>query len=95
MTELDSVLETVDWARMAEPQDDGYDTDVTLRLAENGVTPVRPLPYRRRSTVGEVTFCGGAVAIRQAPVLGLMTDALLPARIDHPNIATGGALLSR
>jgi HEXXH motif-containing protein len=94
MTELDSILETVDWARMAEPQDDGYDTDVTLRLAENGVTPLRPLPYRRRTTDGEETFCDGAVAVRQAPVLGLMTDALLPARVDHPNIAIGGALLS-
>ena len=95
MIELDSILETVDWARMAEPQDDGYDTDVTLRLAENGVTPLRPLPYRRRSTDGEATFCDGAVAVRQAPVLGLMTDTLLPARVDHPNIAIGGALLSR
>ncbi len=95
MTELDKILETVDWARMAQPQDDGYDTDVTLRLAENGVTPLRPLPYRRRSSEGEVTFCDGAVAVRQAPELGMMSDALLPARVDHPNIAAGGALLSR
>jgi HEXXH motif-containing protein len=95
MTELDRILESVDWPRMAQPQDDGYDTDMTLRLAENGVTPLRLQPYRRRSTDCEVTFCDGAVAVRQAPEGGLLTDALLPTRVDHPNIAAGGALLSR
>jgi HEXXH motif-containing protein len=95
MTEVDKILESVDWARMAEPQDDGYDSDITLRLAETEVTPLRPVHYRRRSTDGEVTFCDGAVAVRQAPERGLFTDAILPARVDHPNIAAGGALLSR
>jgi HEXXH motif-containing protein len=95
ITEFEKILETVDWARMAEAQDDGYDTEMTLRLAENGVTPFRPLPYRRRSTNGQVTFCDGAVAVRRAPERGLMTDALVPARVDHPNIAAGGVLLSR
>jgi HEXXH motif-containing protein len=95
MTEFERILETVDWARMAEPQDDGYDTDVTLRLAENGVSPLRRLPYRRRSTDGEVTFCEGAVAVRQAPDGGMMTDALAAANVNHPNIPAAGVLLSR
>ena len=95
MTEVNRILESVDWARMAEPQDDGYDTDVTLRLAENEATPQRPLPYRRRSTNGEATFCDGVVAVRQAPEGGLLSDTLLPAKVEHPNIAAGGALLSR
>ncbi len=95
MNAVETIVETVDWARMAQPQDDGYDTEVTLQLAENGVTPLRPLPYRRRPPDGAATFCDGAVAVRQAPVRGMMTDALLPARVDHPNIAAGGALLSR
>ena len=95
MTKFDSILETVDWARMAQPQDDGYDTDMTLRLAENGVTPLRPLPYRRRSTEGEAIFCDGTVAVRPPPERGLKTDVIKPARVDHPNIAAGGALLSR
>ncbi len=95
MTEVETILKTVDWARMAEPQKDGYDTDVTLRLAENSVTPLRPQPYRRRPADGEATFCDGAVAVRPASVRGLGTDALLPAHVDHPNIAAGGALLAR
>ncbi len=95
MTELARILATVDWARMAEPQNDGYDTEVTLRLAENSVTPLRPQPYRRRPTDGQATFCDSAVAVRRAPPRGMMTDALLPAPVDHPNIAAGGALLAR
>jgi HEXXH motif-containing protein len=92
---FDEILKSVDWQRMAEPQDDGYDTDMTLLLAENGGSPLRPLPYRRRSIDGAATFCDGAVAVRQAPESGMMTDALLPARVDHPNIAAGAALLAR
>ena len=36
--------DTIDWSRMAVPQDDGYDSEVTLMLAETG-TAGRP-PYR-------------------------------------------------
>lgn len=95
MTEFDRILDGVEWRRMAAPQPDGYDTDVTLRLAENGVSPLRPLPYRPRPIDGAATICGGMVAVRQAPELGLMTDRILPARIDHPNIAAGAAFLAR
>ncbi len=93
--EFDEILESVDWSRMAAPQQDGYDTEMTLRLAEHGGTSLRPLPYRRRPIDGAVTCCDGKVAVRQAPERGLMTDAILPARLDHPNIAKGGALLAR
>jgi HEXXH motif-containing protein len=80
---------------MAEPQKDGYDTDMTLRMAEQGGTPFRPLPYRRRSIDGAATFCDGMVAVRQAPERGLMTDRILPAKLDHPNLAAGAAFLAR
>jgi HEXXH motif-containing protein len=95
VTEFDEILRSVDWSRMAEPQKDGYDTDMTLRLAEQGVTPLRPLPYRRRAIDGAVTFCDGMVAVRRAPELGLMTDRIVPAGLDHPNLAAGAAYLSR
>ena len=32
VTEFDEILQSVDWRRMAAPQNDGYDTDMTLRL---------------------------------------------------------------
>jgi HEXXH motif-containing protein len=80
---------------MAAPQSDGYDTDVTLRLAENSVTPLRPLPYRRRPINGCAAFCGGSVAIRQAPENGMMTEKIVPATLDHRNLAAGAAFLSR
>lgn len=92
---FDEILQRVDWHRMAEPQDDGYDTDMTLLLAENGGSLLRPLPYHRRSIDGAATFCEGTVAVRQATERGMMTDALLPARVDHPNLAAGAALLAR
>jgi HEXXH motif-containing protein len=92
---FDEILQSVDWRRMAEPQEDGYDTDMTLRLAENGGSPLRPLPYRRRAIDGAATFCEGTVAVREAPERGLMTDAIVPAKVDHPNLAAGAALLAR
>jgi HEXXH motif-containing protein len=95
VTEFDEILSGVDWRRMAAPQDDGYDTDMTLRLAENCGTPSRPLPYRRRPIDGAATFCDGMVAVRQAPELGMMTDRIVPAQIDHPNIPLGAAFLAR
>jgi HEXXH motif-containing protein len=95
LTEFDEILQSVDWRRMAEPQKDGYDTDMTLRLAEHGCTPLRPLPYRRRPIDGAATFCGGMVAVRQAPERGLMTDEIVPASPDHPNLAVGAAYLAR
>ena len=95
MTEFDEIFQSVDWRRMAAPQQDGYDTDMTLHLAEHGITPERPLPYRRRPIDGAATFCGGTVAVRQAPERGMMTDKLLPASLDHPNLAIGAAFLAR
>ncbi len=80
---------------MAAPQPDGYDTKMTLQLAENGASPLRPLPYKRRPTDGAVTFCDGMVALRPAPELGLMTDKIVPAPLDHPNLAIAAALLAR
>jgi HEXXH motif-containing protein len=80
---------------MAEPQNDGYDTEMTLRLAEHGVTPLRTQPYRRRPVDGAATLCDGSVAIRPAPEGGLMTDRIGPARLDHPNLAAAAAFLTR
>jgi HEXXH motif-containing protein len=95
VTEFDEILQSVDWRRMAAPRSDGYDTDMTLRLAENGGSSLRPLPYRRRPVDGAATFCGGAVAVRPAPERGMLTDRIVPAKTDHPNLAAGAAFLAR
>jgi HEXXH motif-containing protein len=94
VTEIEEILQGVDWPRMAAPQHDGYDTDITLRLAEHGSTPSR-LPYKRRPVDGDATMCDGMVAVRQAPERGLMTDRIVPARLNHPNLAIGAAFLAR
>lgn len=95
VTEFDEILQSVDWRRMASPREDGYDTDMTLRLAEHGGSPLRPLPYRRHPIDGAATLCDGMVAIRQAPVRGLMSDEIVPAKLDHPNLAIAAAFLAR
>jgi HEXXH motif-containing protein len=94
VTEIHEILQSVDWPRMAAPNDDGYDTDIALRLAEHGSTPSR-LPYKRRPVDGAATFCDGTVAVRQAPERGLMSDKIVPAQLDHPNLAIGAAFLAR
>ncbi len=76
----------IEWSRMAVPQEDGYDTELTIQFAS--------LSQRQlRNT--DNCFCGGAVAIREAPDGGLFTDKIHPARVDHPNIARAGDLLAR
>lgn len=95
MNEHQAALLQVDWSRMAEPQMDGYDTDVTLALATAGGSHLRPMPYRRRPVDGIATFCDGAVAVRTAPQNGLGREHLVPARPDHPNLNAAASLLAR
>src|SRR5262245_53374837 len=78
---------------MAFPQEDGYDTAAILRLAQSSGSPSREMPYRPRPLDGAPALCSGAVAIRQAPERGMISEKFLPARVDHPNLAIGAALL--
>src|SRR3954464_15098638 len=84
-----------DWRRMAVPQPDGYDTDWTLRFAEAGGTPGRPLPYRRRPPGDAPTFCDGRVAVRQSQDRNPFSDRIVPANLCHPNLARSAAFLAR
>jgi HEXXH motif-containing protein len=95
MTEFDEILSGIDWARMATPQEDGYDTDVVLRLVANGGWPLRPIAYQRPALDGTLTFCDGCVAVRMAPEGGLINPRIVPAALDHPNLPVAAGLLAR
>jgi HEXXH motif-containing protein len=89
------ILETIDWARMAEPQDDQYDTRVTLAMATTRGSPLRPEPYVRRPSEDLPTIEGTDVAIRylDQPELAPPRFALAPP--DHPNLPKAVAYLRR
>lgn len=83
-------MSTIDWARLAVPQDDGYDTAVLLRLAAAADPPLRKPPFRRR---GLAVFGPGGVTVSPGPERGLVSDHILPAPIDHPNLGIAAAHL--
>lgn len=69
----------IEWARVAEPQADQYDTHVTLACAAaNG--------YLRRPTEGLHTIADGAVAIRVLDQPDLAPPRFAIAPPDHPNL---------
>ncbi|HTT41394.1 MAG TPA: HEXXH motif-containing putative peptide modification protein [Burkholderiales bacterium] len=70
----------VDWSRMAEPQEDGYDSAVTLALArdEQG--------WRKADAPDPPTFCDGRVALRLWPFDEVPGKDLVPGPVEHPNL---------
>lgn len=78
-----STLVDVDWRRVAEPQADQYDTDITLRLAKQR-------RYERIDTGDAPTCCDGAIAMYNDG--SVLTDCM-PAPLDHPNIEIGFELI--
>jgi HEXXH motif-containing protein len=87
-------MTTIDWARMAEPQIDGYDTGVILELATSGPSPLRSAPYRRRSVGDAPSIFGGRVAIRNRVSGGLPPPRYQPAAPDHPHVAKAASILA-
>lgn len=70
---------TIDWTRMAEPQEDGYDSRVTLQCAataKDAATSVETTyaPY----------FFDGRVGLRH--MIGDLGEGCEPAPLDHPNL---------
>ena len=78
-----------DWARMARPQADGYDTRAILDLVAQ-----RRDPWRRRDAGGAPTLFGGRVAVRNRDFAGFAPPQFLPAPPDHPHLAEADAILS-
>jgi hypothetical protein len=77
----DTKKEMIDWARVARPQDDGYDNKIALMKS--------PLV---RLELGEPTICNGRIAVR--PISRSLGWSLIPAESDHPNIQPAIDLLA-
>ena len=71
---------------MAEPQEDNYDSFITLSLAKNSTSLLREKKYVRRALPekGPVIF-DGKVAVRPFPY-SIKSKDYVPGPIDHPNI---------
>lgn len=79
-------MPVIDWARIAEPQRDQYDSRVVLEFAQTRTSPRRRTFYTRRPAGDAPTIFDGAVAVRH-----IYADPAGPeysdAPLDHPNIA--------
>ena len=84
---------TIDWSRLAEPQADGYDTEIILRLATTSGSPLRPEPWQRRSVGRAPALFDGTVAVRNRAEGGLPVSLYTPAPPDHPNLLRAEAIL--
>lgn len=77
-------LENLDWRRLAETQDDGYDTDVVLKIVQDG-------GFVRRPPDGAPMFLDEKIAIRN-DCSELAPDCELTAP-DHPNLSVTADLI--
>ena len=86
---------TVDWGRVAEPQEDQYDTRVALELVTGRSTAQHPVPYQRRPVGFAPTLFDGHVAVRYlAPRCpGHPVNQHGPLR--HPNLEIAVGLVRR
>ncbi|HXE73391.1 MAG TPA: HEXXH motif-containing putative peptide modification protein [Candidatus Nitrosotenuis sp.] len=85
----------VDWSRLAEPQEDQYDTRMALQFMATRICPEHPRPYVRRPVGQAPTIFDGQVAVRyiapQCP--GHPRNRNGPLR--HPNIDHAVNLMRR
>ena len=95
MTNHDELLQDIDFARLAFPQADCYDTSVLLWLLSKGAEDLNKEPYQRWPTVGEDTICDGMVAVRHAPANGLSNSDLIPVEPSHGNLPLAVSYLAR
>jgi hypothetical protein len=80
---------------MAAPQQDGYDTEITLLLAEQSGMSLPPPAYEAHEIEECATICDGRVAVRAASQRAVMLDTIVPAPFNHPNLEIGALYLAR
>jgi hypothetical protein len=83
--------EPIDWSRVAQPQADGYDTDVVFRLRAATAPPAGV--HDDRSTAAPTLF-GGRVVVVNRLEGGLRGRGFRPARCDHPNLGRAAEYLN-
>ena len=81
----------IDWSRLAEPQRDQYDTEITLQLASTSRSAGRSQLYQRTPVGASPSAFDGQVAIRHVyrnlPEFSTLAAHFPDAPADHPNIA--------
>lgn len=77
----------VAWARVAEPQQDGYDTRVARALAE------QEFGWRRPPVPAPPHAFDGRVALRSWPSDIPLNPELKPGRLEHPNLRRAEACI--
>jgi HEXXH motif-containing protein len=80
---------------MATPQDDQYDSEVSLRLAETSLEPLREALYQRRPPDGAPAIFDGAIAIRCIETSRLAPPRFQAAPADHPNLSRAAGYVRR
>lgn len=70
----------VEWSKVAEPQEDGYDIKVTLALAQE------ERQWEKPKTINPPTFCDGQVGLRLWPFGNTPNRELVPGPVEHPNL---------
>ena len=85
----------IDWARMAAPQTDQYDTGVVLELAATTTSPLRKDPWVPQPVDGHPTVFDGRVALRESEQFVMTAPEFPTAPFDNPNIPAAERLLKR
>jgi HEXXH motif-containing protein len=85
---------SIDWRRLARPQEDGYDTQIISHVARHRGSLLRPEPWRRRSPEGaRKVLLNGTVAVRNRREGGLPAPRYVPASPDHPSLDAAEEIL--
>ncbi|MGA9770746.1 MAG: HEXXH motif-containing putative peptide modification protein [Blastocatellia bacterium] len=85
----------IDWSRMAEPQDDQYDTQIALEFAMTRRSPLRSELYVRRPVADSPAIFDGAVAVRHMRNRCPDPFRHVNGPTDHPNIALAAEYVRR
>jgi hypothetical protein len=97
MSTITKAVKNIDWARIAEPQQDQYDTDVILTLAMTTTSLERPAPYVRTPIGDAPTVFDGSVAVRYVYHNWEESDFLathyLDAPLNHSNLKAAAELV--